>query len=148
MGYLTSLKNSINVLAKILNDYCTDKKGMTISPLMSEVVMTVVKDIQRECENLEKNPEGVENAFSFGGVSRPKYRPFKNAEECWKEMQKHRPFGWIQDKDCNDFKLLTLSVDNDGVMIADYDDGAILQSYKTLLNYNFADGTPFGVGED
>lgn len=23
----------------------------------------------------------------------PKYRPFKNAEECWQEMQKHQPFG-------------------------------------------------------
>ena len=25
-----------------------------------------------------------------------KYRPFANAEECWKEMQKHQPFGWIK----------------------------------------------------
>ena len=23
----------------------------------------------------------------------PKYRPFKDAEECWTEMQKHQPFG-------------------------------------------------------
>ena len=22
----------------------------------------------------------------------PKYRPFKNAEECWNEMMKHQPF--------------------------------------------------------
>ena len=27
----------------------------------------------------------------------PKYRPFKDKEECWKEMQKHQPFGWIKD---------------------------------------------------
>ena len=26
----------------------------------------------------------------------PKYRPFQNAEECWEEMQKHEPFGWIK----------------------------------------------------
>lgn len=26
----------------------------------------------------------------------PKYRPFKNAEECWAEMQKHQPFGWVR----------------------------------------------------
>lgn len=24
-----------------------------------------------------------------------KYRPFANAEECWAEMQKHQPFGWV-----------------------------------------------------
>lgn len=23
----------------------------------------------------------------------PKYRPFKDVEECWQEMQKHNPFG-------------------------------------------------------
>ena len=25
----------------------------------------------------------------------PIYRPFVNAEECWKEMLKHKPFGWV-----------------------------------------------------
>ena len=24
----------------------------------------------------------------------PKYRPFKDAEECWNEMKKHQPFGF------------------------------------------------------
>ena len=28
----------------------------------------------------------------------PKYRPFKDAEECWQDMQKHQPFGWLKDK--------------------------------------------------
>lgn len=25
----------------------------------------------------------------------PTYRPFANAEECWEEIQKHHPFGWV-----------------------------------------------------
>lgn len=25
-----------------------------------------------------------------------KYRPFKDAEECLKEMKKHEPFGWVK----------------------------------------------------
>ena len=25
----------------------------------------------------------------------PPYRPFKNQEECWDEMMKHQPFGWL-----------------------------------------------------
>ena len=28
-----------------------------------------------------------------------KYRPFANAEECWNEMLKHQPFGWIKGKE-------------------------------------------------
>lgn len=31
--------------------------------------------------------------------SEPKYRPFKDAEECWQEMLKHQPFGWVKLKD-------------------------------------------------
>lgn len=27
-----------------------------------------------------------------------KYRPFANVEECWTEMKKHQPFGWVKDK--------------------------------------------------
>lgn len=29
----------------------------------------------------------------------PTYRPFKDAEECWQEMQKHQPVGWVKTKD-------------------------------------------------
>lgn len=25
-----------------------------------------------------------------------KYRPFKDSEECWNEMQRHQPFGWTK----------------------------------------------------
>ena len=28
----------------------------------------------------------------------PTYRPFTNAEECWQEMLKHQPFGWLKSK--------------------------------------------------
>ena len=28
----------------------------------------------------------------------PKYRPFKTQEECWQEMLKHEPFGWVVTK--------------------------------------------------
>ena len=35
----------------------------------------------------------------------PTYRPFANAEECWKEMQKHQPFGWIKSIDNKDSEV-------------------------------------------
>ena len=47
--------------------------------------------------------EKFDDNTSSGGVSyriklEPKYRPFKTTEECWNEMLKHQPFGWIRNK--------------------------------------------------
>lgn len=70
-----------------------------------------------------------------------KYRPFKDAEECWAEMQKHQPFGWVKDKDTQKFlvckalgKLFFIGIEDKPY------------NYKEVLrDYTFADGTPFGV---
>ena len=35
---------------------------------------------------------GFWNGIEYRIKPEPKYRPFKNAEECWHEMQKHQPF--------------------------------------------------------
>ena len=72
----------------------------------------------------------------------PKYRPFANAEECWEEMQKHQPFGWVKAyhgrfviTEIRDSKAIIGRNDN----FLDYD--------YILENYTFADGTPFGIKE-
>ena len=44
-----------------------------------------------------------------------KYLPFKDAEECWQEMQKHQPFGWLKDKNDGHHTLITV-VDNEDMM--------------------------------
>lgn len=70
----------------------------------------------------------------------PKYRPFKDAEECWQEMQKHQPFGWVKEKERN-VRTVINYVHNDGVM---FSCGSVL--FERLFDiYTFADGTPFGV---
>lgn len=73
--------------------------------------------------------------------SKPKYRPFKDAEECWAEMLKHLPFGWVKDMDGSKFIIET--VNSDGSLYVS-DDGTCYFS-EMLKNYTFADGTPFGV---
>ena len=53
----------------------------------------------------------------------PKYRPFKDAEECWNEMQKHQPFGWIKSKNdstINKFMFID-SLRKDEVSISNID---------------------------
>ena len=74
------------------------------------------------------------------------YRPFKDAEECWQEMQKHQPFGWIKCKD-NSIPgkfMYIISVRDNEVAIS----SAIDISYSELIKYyTFTDGTPLGIKE-
>ena len=73
----------------------------------------------------------------------PKYRPFANAEECWEEMLKHNPFGWIK---CKEGYFNIVYVDEYYVGLADKDNSSILLASKNSYQDNtFADGTPFGV---
>lgn len=84
----------------------------------------------------------IDNPQYYRIKPEPKYRPFKDAEECWQEMQKHHPFGWMKFKDTKcGYYMLTSVAAGVGVGINDS-----LFSYERIFNdYTFADGTPFGV---
>ena len=74
-----------------------------------------------------------------------KYRPFKDAEECWQEMQEHHPFGWMIYKTKPTVIRSIASLYDDGV--EPYD--TCNSSYKEALQiFTFADGQPFGVKEE
>ena len=90
--------------------------------------------------------EGI-NAFtliacpeSYRIKPEPKYRPFRDAKECWQEMQKHQPFGWVKSTLFKDLALVkrvtTLYVEINRDII-DYKDA--------LEKFTFADDTNFGV---
>ena len=110
--------------------------------------------------------EGAENP-SFEELSRyrikpePKYRPFETQEECWNEMMKHQPFGWIYCKNDSCYYCI-ISVDEGKIELSpdmyphsettpkEYylensyvDFATALEDYE----YTFADGTPFGIRE-
>ena len=70
------------------------------------------------------------------------YRQFKDAEECWKEMQKHQPFGWVKEKHSDRYNLIT---EVNGLSIKVKEGCLFTDSVKY---YTFADGTPFGVKEE
>lgn len=82
----------------------------------------------------------------------PKYRPFNDAEECWQEMQKHQPFGWI--KGSGEYKNISgiratgsypilINVEIRGEQ---YENSCNMS--EMFKNYTFADGTPFGIKEE
>lgn len=73
-----------------------------------------------------------------------KYRPFKDAKECFEEMQKHKPYGWV--KDASKMYNITI-IRDDGIIVNTSIDGG-LYNFESSLNLKFADGTPFGIIED
>ena len=118
------------------------------------------KTIQIQCANGEWTD--VQNntllcidddRFKYRIKPEPKYRPFKNQEECWSEMLKHQPFGWVKDKYkyvhivCVHKNKIEFSPDED-------DNGTLFTSTMDFTSvyekggYTFADGTPFGIKEE
>ena len=64
----------------------------------------------------------------------PKYRPFKNAEECLEEIQKHQPIGWIKNDKGSYFSLSFIDNTTD-------------LEYQ-FNRYKFVDGEPFGIKKE
>lgn len=70
-----------------------------------------------------------------------KYRPFANAEECWKEMLKHQPFGYTYDR-LNNIRDSITKVATTGVS---YDSPTVISFAEIFGRFVFADGVPFGM---
>lgn len=80
-----------------------------------------------------------------------KYRPFKDAEECWNEMQKHQPFGWLKNIEFEKYFLIdeiTSLFSDAQIHISAYERKKWSDFSTVFHNNTFADGTPFGVKEE
>ena len=100
------------------------------------------KDIPNDWTEI--NEIGYWDNIEYRIKPEPTYRPFKDAEECWSEMQKHQPFGWVKNKDTQSFflckavgKFTSVGIENSPYI---YDDA--------FEFYTFADGVPFGIKEE
>lgn len=100
-----------------------------------------ITDVSKAWREVTDFPIGMIKNFKFRIKPEPKYRPFANAEECWTEMQKHQPFGWVKDR--NGSKFVIENVDSRG-FVEVYDEGTC--NFKEVFeNRTFADRLPFGV---
>ena len=115
------------------------------------------KQIQDKIEGVTDWVDTDEINFEYEGQKikhrikpESQYRPFKSQEECWNEMLKHQPFGWLksiekQEKvhigrvfEVKDYVLITLSIN----------EGLNTNSSYFFNEYTFADNTPFGIKEE
>lgn len=83
------------------------------------------------------------NGIEYRIKPEPKYRSFKDAEECWQEMQKHQPIGWTYDYTNNIWDSIA-RVTGSGIV---YEED--MMCFEDVFNrVKFADGTPFGMKEE
>ncbi len=122
----------------------TREETKQLLPIMQAFAEGKTVQVKRETSKdaLTENWIDAEGIFLYKDPScyrikpEPTYRPFNDAEECWNEMLKHQPFGWMKDKGNEEYELLCL-----------VDDGE--RAYEKLFQqFTFADGEPFGVKED
>ena len=108
------------------------------------------KQIQDKIEGVTDWVDTDEINFEYEGQKikhrikpEPKYRPFKTHGECWNEMLKHQPFGWVRSKKCNALLWNVTSINKDDItIICDY-----YKFHRAFECFEFTDGTPFGIKE-
>ena len=72
----------------------------------------------------------------------PTYRPFKDADECFEEMRKHEPFGWVISRLGEAYNIWHIG--STSIRLHE----SICGLACAMVDYVFADGTPFGVKEE
>ena len=121
----------------------TKEKAEKILPVIQAIIngQKIQVNINNRWEDVDENHNCtfLPESYEYRIKSEPKYRPFANAEECWKEMQKHQPFAWVKEKHSDRYSLVT---EVNGLSIKVKEGCLFTDSVKY---YTFADGTPFGV---
>ena len=117
--------------------------GKTIQVLISSGEWKDVKINELTC---------ISENISFRIKPEPKYRSFKTKEECWSEMLKHQPFGWvIGGKDyenfyhieyvysCNPYNYHRVKLSQNDMSF----------NYEHMFrDFTFIDGSPFGIKDE
>lgn len=97
------------------------------------------------------------DCYSYRVKPENKYRSFEDTDECWQEMLKHQPFGWVKEKAKSSYENLACISEGSKLPIgfAGYgsaDMGIVVRPgfiFDTMFeHFTFADGAPFGVKEE
>lgn len=107
------------------------------------------KGFDEEWKKVNEIPGLSYSSFDYRVKSEPKYRPFKDADECWQEMLKHEPFGWVRNKFNHNGVIATiicLDSRKEFRIHTNFNHGNT--SEDMINSFIFADGAPFGVKEE
>lgn len=124
-------------------------RAKTLQPIIK--AFSEGKTIQSRCIKgntslwYDEEYPSFDDDFEYRIKPESKYRPFANAEECWTEMEKHSPFGWVKDYDGSKFTIETVDSGDSSIYVSDEGTcsfGEVFEKFK------FADGATFGVKEE
>ena len=107
------------------------------------------KTIQSRCIKGDKSlwydddDPSFDNDLEYRIKPEPRYRPFKDAEECWNEMQKHKPFGWVN---YNGYRANIAAVMGSAITFVN-NKGYTLFFQQAFEGCTFIDKQPFGIKE-
>ena len=120
------------------------KKNMNIiSAFAEDKVIQIINEKGEWVDLTERDGLPIETIAedpnSFRIKPEPKYRPFANTEECWAEMLRHQPFGWVKDEKSDEyFNVYCVSNNSEGKEL-----------FKRMFERCvFIDKNPFGVKDE
>ena len=125
----------------------TREEAKKFLPIMQAFAEGKTVEMYLECDNKWErcfNPAfNPENKYRI--KTEPKYRPFKDADECWNEMLKHEPFGWVIYKNEGSKFIIRNILDN---YYYNVDIGGNKYKFdETFDRFAFIDNSPFGIKE-
>lgn len=121
-------KDMLPIIQAFAEGKIIERKGKSVTSNWEEVIEPIF------------NPDMSEYRIK----PEPKYRPFKDGEECWQEMQKHQPFAWVIRNNAR--KIIVAELPSSGVVLHNQS-GSYYDFEKANRILTFADGTPFGIKE-
>ena len=122
-------KEKAKQIAEVLNAYA---EGKPIEVLLDG-----------EWGEVDLNEYSFNENESYRIKKTPKYRPFKNAEECFEEMQKHQPVGWLH----FDKIFVQITKIKPKPLRIECDSSVYFCEELHKIGITFADGQPFGIKE-
>ena len=127
-----------------------------------KILLPVIKGFS-EGKTIQHYVIGLERWFDLTGVDlsfdddpsfyrikqEPKYRPFKDKDECWSEMHKHSDFGWVYDTSTSKYQNIVGICDNiHGAIELSRSVGSMFSFDLMCRDFRFVDGSPFGIKEE
>ena len=120
----------------------TREEAKELIPIIQAFADGKTIEFFKQGEWIELNdPDFMWSADKYRIKPEPKYRPFKTQEECWQEMLKHQPFGWIKDRDGDKTFIGSINSDNSIFTCS----SEILFLKELFEDFTFVDGLPFGI---
>ena len=121
-------KEKAKQIAEVLNAYA---EGKPIEVLLAGEWCEIIQD---------KYVFNIEDEF-YRIKKEPKYRPFKNAKECFEEMKTHQPIGWLY------WNSIFVHITEIGLGCIEFDNCTYTFAETFNKGFTFVDGQPFGIKE-